>query len=92
MDEQLEQARSMMDKMQQALAEQDHPPYIAEMQQQMQSMQDTMTHLEQITTNMRQDITDVEIMANYVHDTLYTAERRFNTNSSKRMAHQLLRK
>ena len=65
-----------MDKMQQALAEQDHPPYIAEMQQQMQSMQDTMTHLEQITTNMRQDITDVEIMANYVHDTLYTQQQK----------------
>ena len=76
MDEQLEQARSMMDKMQQALAEQDHPPYIAEMQQQMQSMQDTMTHLEQITTNLRQDITDVEIMANYVHDTLYTQQQK----------------
>jgi hypothetical protein len=75
MDTQLQQAQSMMDKMQKALAEQDHPPYIAEMQQQMQSMQETMGQLEEITTNLRQDVTDVEIMANYVHDTLYKQQQ-----------------
>ena len=75
MDTQLQQAQSMMDKMQKALAEQDHPPYIAEMQQQMQSTQETMGQLEEITTNLRQDVTDVEMMANYVHDTLYKQQQ-----------------
>ena len=95
MDTQLQQAQSMMDKMQKALAEQDHPPYIAEMQQQMQSTQETMGQLEEITTNLRQDVTDVEMMANYVHDTLYKQQQQevvgSATNRSQGLANSILR-
>ena len=59
------------------------------------SMQETMGQLEEITTNLRQDVTDVEIMANYVHDTLYKQQQQevvsSATNRRQGLANSILR-
>ena len=54
----------------------DEPQYIQEMQQQLLSLQENVKKLEKNTENLRRDHTDVDILTQHMHDTLYTQQQR----------------
>lgn len=76
LESQIQEAKATMAKMQDSMSTGDHPPYIQEMQQQLLNLQENVRKLEDNTKHLKNDIKDVDILAQYVHDTVYAQQQR----------------
>ena len=73
---QIQEAKQTMARIQESMTSQEQPQYIQEMQQQLRSLQENVQKLEKSTENLRRELTDVDILTQHVHDTLYTQQQR----------------
>ena len=74
--EQIREAQETMAKMQAAMENNSQPPFVQEMQQHILNLQQNMKEVQQHTEDLSNDIRDVDILTQHVHDTLYSQQQR----------------
>ena len=74
--EQIREAQETMAKMQAAMENNSQPPFVQEMQQHILNLQQNMKEVQQHNRGFSNDIRDVDILTQHVHDTLYSQQQR----------------
>ena len=74
--EQIQEAQATMAKMQAAMDSTEQPPYVHEMQQQILNLQQSLQDMQKQSEDLGNDIRDVDILTQHVHDALYLQQQR----------------